>query len=100
MLRFRWTLVLTASAFFSLGLPAELRIGVLAALALGAGVLAAVTRWDRSTDRTAAALKEAPREIPLQSSPPAPQGALRTLWSTKDELPSPSGTQLRPSAGF
>lgn len=90
MLRARWTIVLTVTALSSLTLPAELRIAVLAALALGAGVLAAVTRWGRSSaDRTAAAAKEVGREIPL-----------RTLWSTENELPSPSGTHLRPSAGF
>lgn len=90
MLRFRWPLVLTICAFVSHWLPAEMRLGVLAALVLAAGGLAAVTLWGRLAEE---------RNIPA-SHQVNDKSPLRTMWSTTSDLPSPSGTQLRPSAEF
>lgn len=88
MLRARWILTFGFCALVSLELPADQRAAVLAALAFGAVFLAAITRWGRADSRLEAATKAEGRESPLRTLP------------TKDELPSPSGTHLRPSTGF
>lgn len=89
MLKIRWTLVLTFAALATFALPGKMQLGVLAALAFGAAALAAVTVWGRTTETRTASARDLRHRLPL-----------RELLTTKDELPSPSGTHLRPSAGF